>query len=175
MTGHERGSLHRAVARAAASLWLLTILPAIVVAALPGASHAARGLLAFALTPHEGSIGQLLGIVETNGRVVVALALAAWGRSRAAGLRLPADLLVGVIVSVNATFVGVAVGAYGARAVPWLVHLPIEWTALAVVVGLHRVARRGSLQTWVCALTTAAALALVGLGALVETYLTPQR
>ena len=175
MTSLGARSLVREIAAAAASLWLLTIVPAIVVGALPGASDALRNRLAFALTPHEGSTPELLGIAETNARVVLVIALGAWARSRAPGLHLASDLLIGVIVAVNAVLVGVAVGAYGASALPWLVHLPLEWTALALVLGLHRVGRRRTIRARGCVLVTAVALALVGLGALVETYLTPQR
>ena len=175
MTGSGHRSLSRDIAAAAASLWLLTVAPAIVVATVPGASDAVRSRLAFALTPHEGSIPELLGIAGTNARVVLAIALAAWARPRAVGLGLPTDLLVSGIVGLNAVAVGVAVGAYGSRALPWLVHLPLEWAALAVVAGLHRFARRRTVRTLGCALVTAVAAALVGLGALTETYLTPQR
>ena len=168
-------SLHRDVAVAAAALWLLTIMPAFAVAALPGASDAMQSRLAFALTPHGGSVRELVGIAETNARVVLALALAAWARPRLAGLRPPTDVLVGVIVGANALVVGIAAGAYGATALTWLIHLPIEWAALAVVVGLHRAARRQPLPTSHYTLMTAVALALVALGAIVETYLTPQR
>ena len=174
VTGSGHCSLPRDIAVAAASMWLLTIAPAVMVSTVPGASDAVRSRLAFALTPHEGSIPELLDIAETNARVVLAIALGAWARHRVAGVGLWTDLLVPVILAVNAVMVGVAAGAYGSRALPWLIHLPLEWTALAVVAGLHRVARRRTVATRDCALITAVALALVVVGALVETYITPQ-
>jgi hypothetical protein len=154
---------------------LLTLAPAIAVAAIPGAAQALRSRLSFALTPYAGSIGEVLSIAASNARVVVAIALAAWVRSRQVALGPTTDVLVGLVVVANTTLVGIAVGAYGAASLPWLIHLPLEWTALAVVLVLHRPHGQRTRHTAACAVAAAVSLAFVGVGAFVETYLTPQQ
>lgn len=169
-----RADLIRRIAAATVCLWTMTAMCVVIVALVPGARPAVRALLAFALTPYPGTPQELVDIATTNTRVVLGIALAAWAPSRAPALRTPADLLVLTIVVANTAFVGSAVGAYAAEAIPWLVHLPVEWAALAIVVGLYATARRRhvSLTAWTAA--TTAALALVVAGALAETFLTPQ-
>lgn len=165
----------RDVAVAAAWLWLLTLVPAISVAAIPGAAQALRSRLSFALAPYDGSTGELLGIAASNARVVVAIALAAWVRTRLPVLGPITDILVGLVVIANTTLVGIAVGAYGTASLPWLVHLPIEWGALAIVLALHRPHGQRTRHTAAWAVAPAVALVLIVAGASVETYLTPQQ
>jgi hypothetical protein len=70
----------------------------------------------------------------------------------------------------NAALVGAALGAHGTTAVPWLVHLPLEWTALALTATHYAGSRKAGATLGpvanVAGLLTAAAL--------VESYATPQ-
>jgi hypothetical protein len=116
----------------------------------------------------------MLGIAVTNGRIVLALALLAWTASRLPVLRAAADIAAVAVVVPNALLVGCAVGAYGTAALPWLVHLPLEWTALAIPLALHLAGTRRPVTLAEAAVATLCALALVALGAGAETYLTPQ-
>lgn len=115
-----------------------------------------------------------LDIAATNGRVVLAIALGAWSASRLPALRPVVDLVTATVVLGNTVLVGVAAGAYGSAATPWLVHLPLEWAAIALVAGLHRLGHVQPLAALPAVKAATAALLLVGVGAAVETYLTPQ-
>ena len=174
MTQRHGAPQVRHVAALSAWLWILTLVPAIAVAVVPDAAHTLRSHLAFALTPYGGSLGEVVEIATSNARVVLAIALAAWVRSQVPALSPVTDVLVGVIVLANTLLVGIAVGAYGLATVPWLVHLPVEWCALAVVLALQRADRRRTPNALAWSVTTAMALALVAVGALVEAYMTPQ-
>lgn len=85
------------------------------------------------------------------------------------------DLLVAAVVLGNAALVGVAFGAYGARAVPWLVHLPVEWAALGTALALYLTARRRPVGRQIVVRSAVAIAVLVAAAAVTETYLTPQR
>lgn len=171
MTAARRGTARRRRLRseftvALAAMWAATAVPAAAVAAVPGAAAAARDALRFQLVPAAGSAAELLDIAATNGRVVLAIALGAWSASRLPALRPVVDLVAATVVLANAALVGIAAGAYGTRAMPWLVHLPLEWAAIALVAGLHRLGRAQPLAAIPAVKAATAALLLVGLGAL---------
>ncbi len=165
----------RDVAAASAALWSLTLIPAIPLLAAPDLAAEVRGALGFTLAPTPGTTSQVVDIAATNARVVVAIALAAWATIRLQCLRVPCDAVVAFITVANATLVGLALGAHGTAALPWLVHLPLEWTALSVVLGLYGHGRTRHLTAASAVWHAGLALTLVALGAGVETYVTPQR
>lgn len=119
--------------RASALLWGTTIAAALVVATLPGAAPALRDAFGFRLDAAEpGSMSDAASYFTTNLRVVAALMLAGWARSRCSGLAPLLDVLAGAVIVINAAIVGAALGAYGTPAVRWLPHLPLEWAAFAL-------------------------------------------
>jgi hypothetical protein len=57
----------------------------------------------------------------------------------------------------------------------WLPHLPFEFAALAAAVAAYLLARRAPLRAAQLARTTATAVALLGVAAVLETYGVPHR
>ncbi len=154
-------------------LWLLTLTPAAVVAAGPGLAARSRDLLGFTLTSRPGSLAEAAGIAGTNARVLTAIVLAAYAASRAGALRPALDGLVGLVVMANAALVGTALGAYGLDGLPWLVHLPLEWAALAKALAVYLTARRRPLHSVRIARVLVVLVAFTAVAALLETYATP--
>ena len=153
------------------ALWGATVVPAAVVHASPELAHDVRTALAFRFEPRPGTLNEALGILGTNARVTATLLLAAFAVTRAPVVRPALDALVAVVVLTNATVVGVAIGAYGKAALPWLVHLPVEWGALATATAAYARSRAGPARVRESAARTAALLVIA---ALIEAYLTPQ-
>jgi len=124
---------------ALAAVWLLTVVGGIV------------GLLAPGLAPGggpdptlHGSVTDLLSILATNLRVLsVPFALALFGFHRSRRARGFGDVLVGAVVTVNCLRVGLAIGRYGTRLLPYIPQLPVEWLALALSASAWITARHG--------------------------------
>jgi len=161
-----------AFARAYAALWALTAAPAALIAVVPGAAHTARAHLNFAFAPTDGTPAEALDILLTNGRVLAAITLAAWAASRSGALRPMLDASVALTAAVNVALVGVAIGAYGPRALAWLPHLPLEWAALACALAAYSRHRRQAQQLQTLAAPFAAWAVLLVLAAVVESYIT---
>ena len=171
----ERG---RAWLTALALLWALTLLASIATAAIPPLAGAARGLLALHLAPVTNpppSPGRVLAIAAHNIRTAGwPLLLPYLGAQRRVWSRTLADSAVFASVAVNAVLVGLALGAYQARLLPYVPQLPLEWAGVAVAPadwwlrrddthgGRHRVA-------------AAALVVLLVAAAVVETCLVPHR
>jgi hypothetical protein len=162
-----------ALLRAHLLIWTATLLPAAIVA-LAGLGPATREALAFAPHPAPGNLHDALALTTNNARVVAALALAAWAADRAGPTRPAVDAMVLLITAANTTLVGVAIGAYGAAALPWLVHLPLDGTALAFGLAAYLAGRRAPMPLASALSTLLAALALLLAAGLAESFLTPQ-
>ena len=160
--------------RAHVALWTTTAAAAATVALSPPLADTMREALRFSLQPSSGSIDEALAITTANARVLGAVLLAALAVRAAPVLKPALDALVGLVVGANAVLVGIAAGTYGARALPWLIHLPLEWAAVGTALGLYAIARRrppGHQELAGAGVTIATALAT---GAAAETYITPQ-
>ena len=156
------------------ALWAVTLAPAAIVHASPDLAHDIRTALAFRLEPTPGTLDDALGILGTNARVTAALLLAAVAVAGLAPLRPVLDVFVITIVVANAALVGIATGAYGPAALPWLVHLPLEWAALGTAAAEYTRARAGPLRPRHVARSAGVTALLLILAAVSETYLTPQ-
>jgi hypothetical protein len=155
--------------RAFVALWGLTIASAAVVAGLPALGARLRDWYAFA--PRGGDPTRALAIWAANARVVVLILLAAFAmRPR---VRPVLDGLLMIVVGGNVALVGAALGAYGARLVPWLAHLPLEWAGFAAVLGVYTHARAAAPSQRQFAQTAAVAFGLLAVGASVEVWATP--
>jgi len=149
-----------------AAVWLLTAIGGIV------------GVLAPGLTPiggpHpalHGSVTDLLSILATNLRLLsVPFALALLGFQHSRRARAFGDVLVGVLVTLKAFRVGLALGRYGLELIPYIPQLPIEWLALALsatawIAARHdaqpRALRTRALQTFLAAAAAASIEALL--------------
>lgn len=135
--------------------------------------------LAGSARPHPtltGSLWDWLGILSTNLRVLaVPFILAA--------LRFPAtrvgrtigDAIVAALMAFSPLTVGVAIGRWRGRLLPYLPHLPLEWAALSLALAGWLLIRAGraprrlliEFAAWIVAL-------LIG-AASVETWATPHR
>lgn len=153
------------------ALWAATLSPAAIVFPSPQLAQGIRTALGFRLEPTPGTLIEALNILGTNARVTATLFLAAVAVTGLPQLRPALDAFVAVLVLGNAALVGVAIGAYGTAALPWLVHLPLEWAALGTAASAYACARAGPARFAVR--TPATALLLVAAAA-TETYLTPQ-
>lgn len=158
-----------------AGMWLVTLVAASTMAlAGPGVRSWLRRALGLTLShagaPHP-SVRRVLALLAHN------LPLAAWplllgllgieGSRRATRV---ASLLVGACALVNATLVGLALGACGTSLLPYLPQLPLEWAGLAtgyaswpvqLQAGMSRRERARWLAVIASALTVAAALETV--------------
>jgi hypothetical protein len=166
----SRLSALRVIAWTQAALWGSTLGVAVVVRAA-GFTHSAAAELAFRFPATTRSLSQVLSIAGANLRVVCVLLALGELRSLVPATVLPARGGALLLTLANSSLVGVAIGAYGVKALEWLVHLPLEWMALSLaLLPLFSGPRQPGRQRTVAAL---AALCAVGAGGLVEVFLTP--
>lgn len=149
----------------------LTALAAVagaLVPALAGATH-----------PHAvltGDVSDALGILGEN---VVALIVpfALWA------LRLPStrpgrrfgDALVLFVVARNTVSVGVELGRWRDKLLPYIPQLPLEWAALAIATGVWLLVRNGCPKWRSLVRLAVATVLLLTAAAAVETWCTPHR
>lgn len=160
----------RELPSALAAVWLLNV------------AGVAAGRIAPELAPGggpqptlHGSVGDVMAILATNLRLLsVPFVLALLGFHRSGPARAFGDLLVGAMVAVNCLRVGLAVGCYGTRLIPYIPQLPIEWLALALSASAWIAARHGARSRLrsLCTLAPQTFLAAAAAAA-VEALLTP--
>jgi hypothetical protein len=151
----------------------LTLLAALTCATVPGWSSAARHAFAFDLSPQHVDVRDALHVFATNARFVIGIALAAWLAHHHHRLAAAVDVLVVAVVVVNVALVGAAIGAYRLAVLPWLIHLPVEWAAIAAAAADYRRARAGGWSWRDATSTTSVAVGLLAIAAVFETYATP--
>jgi hypothetical protein len=154
------------------ALAVVIALGAVTVAALPGLPAALRGALGFRLGPETASLATAISLLTANAKPAGLLLLGALA-ARDRLIRPIFDVLLAALLATNMALIGAALGAYGPRLVPWLVHLPVELAALAIPAGTYLHARRARLRPCVLLATAALTGAALLIAALVETYLTP--
>lgn len=139
------------------------------------------GLLAPALAPAgtprptlHGTLGEAASIWLHNLRILAApliLAAARWGAGR--GTRLLGDAIVTATFLASPLLVGAAIGRHGTQLLAYLPHVPLEWAALSVAAAAWVAARRQRPKIPSLVAYVAAATALAGLAALIETVAIP--
>lgn len=135
--------------------------------------------LAGSTEPHPtltGSLGDAISIVETNARVLAApflLVLLGFPHSRLG--RHAGDLIVLALVAASTISVGLELGRWQDRLLPYLPQLPLEWAALALAVNAWAVARSGHITVAELAPLVAVILVLLVGAASIETWATPHR
>jgi hypothetical protein len=158
----------RRVGADAACVWLLTafgVLLARLVPALAPGGH-----------PHptlHGTLGEVASVVANNLRALAApflLTVFHWPRGRVT--RRLGDVLIVALIAENTIAVGLALGRWGDRLLPYVPQLPLEWTALGIAGAAWLTARDGS-RGRVLAVYALATLALTISAAAVEVELTP--
>lgn len=127
------------------------------------------------LKPHNiPSIGDALDILMHNLRVAgwpllcIALGLHRDGWTRDLG-----SILLSGFVAVNTSLVGAAMVVGGAAIWPYLVHLPVEWAALALSTTAWVLATDGDMDRRRLAWVTAGFVVLLAVAAVLETYAVP--
>ncbi|MCW2953203.1 MAG: hypothetical protein JWQ48_2373 [Conexibacter sp.] len=166
---------------AAIAIAIAIALPAMLVAAIPGAAAAMRRFYGFTLKPSPGSLHQAAGFFLTNGRTALVVLLgatltAALPHGRRGWLIVTAVLDAAIVIALgmNLVLVGGALGAYGLHGVRWMPHLPLEAAGITVAIAVYleaRTTRRLTIRSGVAA--AAVTLSLLAIAALVESYLAP--
>ena len=161
----------RQLALAAGAVIALTALGALLSSIDPRLAGTTR--------PHAtltGSLGDALSILQNNARVLAApflLWLLGFPASRTG--RLAGDILVALLAAASAVPVGLELGRWHARLLPFLPQLPLEWAALAVAISAWLAARHNHAHPSQLALLAALTLALLAAAAALETWATPHR
>jgi hypothetical protein len=141
---------------------------ALVVPTLAGSTH-----------PHAtltGSVGDAAGILQNNARVLsVPFLLVVLGLPRSRLGRHAGDLIVTALTAASTIPVGLELGRWQGRLLPYLPQLPLEWTALAFAVNAWVVARLWHLTIRQLAPLAVVILALLTCAACLETWGTPHR
>jgi hypothetical protein len=153
---------------------------AVIVSALTGA-----GILLGAIdpafapggAPHptlHGSAGEALSILAANLRVLAPpFVLAAFGVHHSRSGRRFGDLLIATVVMLNTLHVGLAIGHFGIRLLPYLPHLPLESLALALSLASWLELRTPPVSRRTVARNALIVLAVTTAAAGSETLLTP--
>lgn len=126
------------------------------------------------LEPHNvPSIRDALGILLHNVRVAGwPLLCIALGLHRGWTAEF-GTILLSVFVAVNTALVGAAIVVGGAAIWPYLIHLPVEWAALALSTTAWVLATDGDMPRRQLAGLTAGFVALLAAAAVLETYAVP--
>jgi hypothetical protein len=141
------------------------------------------GVLAPALAgnvrPHPaltGTLGTAAGIFANNlGLLSVPFGLCLLGYNTDRVSRHTGDLLLLVLVTVNALRVGVELGRWRGQLIPYVPQLPLEWTALAIAASVWLAARTQPVSRRRLMILAAAIVLLLAAAAAFETWGTPHR
>jgi hypothetical protein len=161
-----------ATVRSATALWMITAMATLAGAVDPG--------LALASAPHPSlhpTFGAWASIFSQNARIMsIPVLLSALGVQSCRAGRCLGDVTVMAILMLNGALVGIELGHWGLRLIPYLPQLPLEWLAVAIATSSWMTTRtpRDS-ESHRRALLTAAALSagLLAVAAAVEVLLTP--
>jgi hypothetical protein len=135
--------------------------------------------LAGSTPPHAALTGNLddwTSIVADNSRVLAApflLWLLGMHNSRVS--RQVGDAVVLVVIAVNAIPVGIALGRWQSRLIPYVPQLPLEWAALILAVSAWLTIRTTTATRHRIAGLAASTAVLVLTAAALETWATPHR
>jgi hypothetical protein len=129
--------------------------------------------------PHPtltGSLNDWLAITAVNLRVLAAPFLL-WplGAHHSGHGRRAGDAVVLAVIAVNAFPVGIALGRWQGRLIPYVPQLPLEWAALILAVSAWLTVRTGAATRQRVAVLAASVASLVLAAAALETWATPHR
>jgi hypothetical protein len=129
--------------------------------------------------PHPtltGSLGDALAILQNNLRVLAApflLCLLKFPASRLG--RRAGDLLILALAADSVIPVGLELGRWHAKLLPYLPQLPLEWAALTVAITAWLTARHDHMRPRQLAVLATTTAALLAGAASIETWGAPQR
>ena len=129
--------------------------------------------------PHPtltGSLNDWLGITAENLRVL-ATPFLLWilGADKSRVGRRAGDVVVLAVIAVNAIPVGIALGRWQSRLIPYVPQLPLEWAALILAVSAWLTIRTSTATRHQVVVLAASSVVLVLAAAALETWLTPHR
>jgi len=135
--------------------------------------------LAGSTRPHPtltGSLAEAAEILLNNARVLSApflLVVLGFPKSRVG--RGTGDLVVTALTAASTVPVGLELGRWQGRLLPYLPQLPLEWAALVLAVHAWVITRPGHITVRQLAPLAVAVLALLTCAACLETWATPHR
>jgi single-strand DNA-binding protein len=151
-----------------AVLWMVTLLGAVIGAIVPELAPAGQPRPTL-----HGSLGDLASIAATNARVLSAPFLLAFFRFPSHRCtRRVGDLLIGGILAANALRVGLALGRWQFRLLPYVPQLPFEWLAAALAATAWLTLRNSNQRRTALAYLAAVLLVVIAAAA-VETIAPP--
>ena len=129
------------------------------------------------IAPHaalHGSVSEALAILVNNLRALTApFALALLGLAHTRTGRRIGDLVVLAVAAASAIPVGVALGRWQGRLLPYVPQLPLEWAALTTALAGWLHARTGTTNTRQLIALAGVTVVLLAAAATVETWCTP--
>ena len=148
------------------------LIVAAVAVSLAGLADETRSILRFGFGGVDRSPAEVASIAIHNARfaggTLLCAAIAPRLTRRA---RRVVDLVLGTLLAFNAGAVGIAVGAYGARAVSaTALHLPVEFSALSIAGGAYMQACKQALTGRELAVVGATTALVLVVAAALETY-----
>ena len=165
--------------RAYAATWLSTLACALLVAFIgePARAFVRKVIdarMSPALNAHPTALHVLVLAAQNMPHAAWPLLLGGAGALQSARNRLITDALVWIALIANTASVGAALATYGARLLPYLPQVPLEWAALALGASAWVLQRDRALAP-VQASALAGLILLILLGAAVlETYAVPR-
>jgi hypothetical protein len=148
----------------------------LVVTHLERASRPVRELLGFGFGGIAGGASAGVEIALDNAQIAAAALVAALLAPRAGPLTTTLDILLGGLLVLNASIIGIALGGYGGRllAAVWP-HAPLELAAFSLAGGSYLAARHWNLPArTLAAAAVGVALLLLAAGLLEATVSSPQ-
>jgi hypothetical protein len=123
-----------------------------------------------------GAVGEAAGVVLNNLRALAAPFLLIILRFPGARItRAVGDVAIAAILTVNCVTVGLALGRWQGRLLPYLPHLPLEFSALACSTCAWLIARDGTKRRRELTVLALATIALITGAACLETWATAHR
>lgn len=143
-----------------------------IVVVLTGMADEARRALRFGFGGVERSLSGAAQIAIHNARFAAGTLICAALVPRVTRhARILMDGVLAAVLVLNAGAVGVAIGAYGSRAIEATgLHLALEFAALSFAGGAYIQSRRQPLRAGTLALVAATCAAVLALAAALETY-----
>ena len=167
----QLGDITRCAAVCAAAAFSVMIFAAAAVV-LTGLGDETRAGLGLGFAGVDRSPAAAAGIALQNARIAAGVLLCAYLVPRLlTRTRVLVDVLLAAMLALNAGTVGVAVGAYGQRAIrATALHLPLELGALSLAGGAYMQACRRPLTLRATATVATATASLLVAAAALETY-----
>jgi uncharacterized membrane protein SpoIIM required for sporulation len=166
-------ALTRCVLSSYALLWTGTVLFALVAIPFAGPLRDLFRLSGALVAP--GTTGMAAVILANNTREAAIPFL--FAALRIGPRRWPVllgDVVIVACLSANMALGGLALGAYGMRALPYLPQWPLEWGGLALALAAWRRSRRGRRDPFELVLLAIGTALFLCVAALLETYAVPQ-